>query len=966
VTTAREVLALIITGDGRGAITEIEKVGGAAERELGRADDRLALMGSRLTTWGAAAVGTGAVAAVGLYGAAQAAGQLDANLARIDGNFGAAAAGAQQFVRDANDVGLADQAAAQYVANIGELAVGLGIGQNAAAGMTVETVRLVSQLALLKGQSPADALDAVSAGLIGEYDSLQRLVPSISAAAIQERALADTRKASADELTMAEKATATFAIINESAAATLARSGDVTETNAFRNAQLAASYGDLKTEAGDAALPVIEQLVGVLTDGAEAVSAADEASNGLVGTLATYATVGALAGGGLAFVAGQGIKAYEMATELGGRLRTTEGDLTKTGQAAAGLSIALGALAAFQVASALNDASRDTVGLATAVNELKSATSNADIEATIADGAAATAGTVDDLSDALYRLTTAGRDVGKIQVGEFSVQIDDLTRFLDELYAKDPEQLARVLDYLGDIESLRPPNLGVEATAQFNKLGDKVNDYRAYIASAAGENEGFADSAGEVADEASSASGSLDLMAYSFDRTAGAGEKATSGARSYVDALQGAFDPILGLLDANQRLADAEEDLAAAADTNGKEIVDASRNLADARRRVEDATRSLADAQAELNDVLNDDPMFGLKSVSPEDEIADARNRLAEANRRLAANPGDALALTMRDTAVLDLEDASRRQQDERRNAEQRADDIANAQRAVEDAQRGLADANQGVVDAQGQLAEVQAQHGINSDEYAEAAQAVIEANLAVQAADADLAQWIRDNGVEAVGELNGKLDEWIARGGPVGEAAATMKAQLDPLVAQALLWASALGGVSGAYDVLLGRMALFAIAAGGAAGSAAQAGAGRLTGGVDPGQRVPVDQFGIPLYGRAAGGPIEGTGTGTSDDVLIAASAGEFMLKKSTVDALGPARVAQLNQSARWPEIVRDQPAGGAVVKREGDLVIDGVVIQLTARDDELAGAAVVESLRGVARRSGRGLRASRKLVAS
>ncbi len=61
---------------------------------------------------------------------------------------------------------------------------------------------------------------------------------------------------------------------------------------------------------------------------------------------------------------------------------------------------------------------------------------------------------------------------------------------------------------------------------------------------------------------------------------------------------------------------------------------------------------------------------------------------------------------------------------------------------------------------------------------------------------------------------------------------------------------------------------------------------------------------------GFASGGRIVGPGTGTSDSVPIMASAGEFIIKKKSVDRVGASRLHYLNQTGRIPGFA----AGGQV----------------------------------------------------
>ncbi|MBK6858155.1 MAG: hypothetical protein IPG97_16785 [Microthrixaceae bacterium] len=56
-------------------------------------------------------------------------------------------------------------------------------------------------------------IEAQTAAFGGEYDALQKFVPTINAAAVEQQALAETGKSSARELTAQEKALATYSLM---------------------------------------------------------------------------------------------------------------------------------------------------------------------------------------------------------------------------------------------------------------------------------------------------------------------------------------------------------------------------------------------------------------------------------------------------------------------------------------------------------------------------------------------------------------------------------------------------------------------------------------------------------------------------------------------------------------------------------------------------------------------------------
>lgn len=946
--TAREILELIITGNGQGAIAEMDRVAARSKSSLGSTERDLDALGNKALRFGVVATTAGVVAGAGLYSVAQGAGTLATDLERIRGNLGDASTEAIAFVENANDIGLSDRAAASAVATIGELAVGLGIAKDKSAEYTVETVSLISQLATLKGFAPQHGLDAINASLIGEFDSLQKLVPEINAAAIQNRALADTGKTSAKELTAAEKATATFEIVLNSARSTMSRAGDAAENNAMKNARLAASWDDMKTSIGEEALPAIEAAVTGGTAAIETFRGLDDSLDGIPSRLIVVATGATLVTGALALMSAGVIKANAA-------LRTSEGSLNRWGIAAKGAGAAIAVLATTDaVFSLINNTDGRAQAATDSINQLVLATKGlGDV-----DTLKAFEKGVRNENDTL-KFSHIWEGFGaEIDLGTgVKADIEVVQAYFDKLRQSSPEAATVTLDALERTTAGLDENSG-----QFRTNSEFIDKNRGSLKLAADaaaanskEADGAAESNNKVGAAAESASRGLDRSAYSFRAAGDAAAGSKSDVLQYADALSAAFDPVLGLMDANDRLADAQERMAEAADTNGRDVVEATRNL--------------TDAQANLNKVLKDDPLFGLRQVSPEVDLADARNRLADANRRLAANPRDAEALTARDEAVTDLEAASKRAQDLKRQGAQRADAIESAQRQVSDAQQ--------------RLTEVQSEHGTNSKAYRDAAGEVIRANVDVEKSLAVLAD-AQINGQDAIGETIGKLDEWIAMGGPLGAAAQQMKDQIGGLTWQVLGLAGAMDGVAGSTQSMIDQMIAWGksgapsmidqmtawASSGGPSGPSM---IDRMTGWGEQGKAQNKPLVGIDMN---PGGGIDGNvwtpfalggtvpGSGFRDTVPAMLTPGEEVLNRNEAAVYRAGRRAS-QVVANQPQYVLAGSGSSSTTndnRREGDLNINAP-IRMVVDDPGAAGVAVQNVLADIAYMSGRGLRAGSRL---
>lgn len=210
-----------------------------------------------------------AVSAVGDYigSAIGAASDLAETVNRSRVIFGDNAAAIEDWADTAaTSVGLSRQAALDATATFGNMFTQLGFAGDQAAQMSTDVVQLSADLGSFNNLPTADVADRISAAFRGEYDSLQLLIPNINAARVEQQALADTGKASATELTAAEKAAAVLAIVHRDGAAA---AGDFAETSdGLANSQkiLKADLENVKAEIGEALMPVALDLFTMFRD----------------------------------------------------------------------------------------------------------------------------------------------------------------------------------------------------------------------------------------------------------------------------------------------------------------------------------------------------------------------------------------------------------------------------------------------------------------------------------------------------------------------------------------------------------------------------------------------------------------------------------------------------------------------------------------------------------------------------
>jgi len=218
-------------------------------------DARMSSLGEKAHVAGAAIlVGLG----VGLVKATSAASDLNETVNKSQVLFGAQADSMKQWASGAaQSMGLSTQAALEAAAGFGDMFKQLGFSGEEAARMSQQVVQLSADLGSFNNVPTAEVTEMISASMRGEYDSLQRLIPNISAARVEHEALAMTGKTAAANLTAQEKAAATLAIVQKDGARA---SGDFARTsdqgaNSIKRAQ--AEYENASAALGTSLLPAM-------------------------------------------------------------------------------------------------------------------------------------------------------------------------------------------------------------------------------------------------------------------------------------------------------------------------------------------------------------------------------------------------------------------------------------------------------------------------------------------------------------------------------------------------------------------------------------------------------------------------------------------------------------------------------------------------------------------------------------
>ena len=281
-------------GDASDLSAESRKASGAMDGAGKSAGGLSKTMGGLKTAAIGAGIAAGAAAAAWLFEGtkmAQTAQLIEGSFGKTFGESGAMVLEQNEAIR--KSLGLTEAEFQKMAVQIGSVNRGMGQTGAEAAETTSAMVRVAGDLAAFNGELDAapQALDDMNSALVGNYETMDKWGVNLTAAMVQERALIDTNKENASELTELEKRTAALALIQEQAALSSGALTEAQESGATGMNEFKARMGDVQTELGTALLPLLNvavDLLLLLADVLELLAPAFE----VVGKLVFYFSVG--------------------------------------------------------------------------------------------------------------------------------------------------------------------------------------------------------------------------------------------------------------------------------------------------------------------------------------------------------------------------------------------------------------------------------------------------------------------------------------------------------------------------------------------------------------------------------------------------------------------------------------------------------------------------------------------------
>lgn len=214
----------------------------------------------------AGVVGTAAL--VGLAASSvSAASDFNESLNKTRVVFKGASGDIENFAKGAaNNLGISSRAALDFAGTFGNTFDQLKIGSQQSAEMSKSIIQLAADFGSFHNADISDVLNAQSAAFRGEYDALQRYLPLINAAAVENKALEMTHKDNAKALNQQEKALATYALMLEGAGEAQGDFARTADSGANVNRRLTASFEDLKVTIGQKLQPIVERAMGRMVE----------------------------------------------------------------------------------------------------------------------------------------------------------------------------------------------------------------------------------------------------------------------------------------------------------------------------------------------------------------------------------------------------------------------------------------------------------------------------------------------------------------------------------------------------------------------------------------------------------------------------------------------------------------------------------------------------------------------------
>lgn len=193
-------------------------------------------------------------------------------MSKVEAVFGSSNDVIKKFAAEAvNDIGMSEKQVLQATGTFGNFFSQVGMGDKEVAGLSTTMVKMAADFAAFHDADPTQVIEAQTAAFRGEYDALQRFVPMINAAAVEQKAMTQTGKESAEELTAREKAMAAVALMTEGMGKAQGAAAREADSLSGRQLKLDAAMDNLSATMGKSLMPIATEMAGVGIELAQAL-----------------------------------------------------------------------------------------------------------------------------------------------------------------------------------------------------------------------------------------------------------------------------------------------------------------------------------------------------------------------------------------------------------------------------------------------------------------------------------------------------------------------------------------------------------------------------------------------------------------------------------------------------------------------------------------------------------------------
>ena len=359
--TFAERLAFILSLDADGAIRGFHDVGRAADRELGRVENRLDQVANRSLRMGTGLLGVAAVGGAALFKLSGDAADLGESISKAGVMFDEAADQAEGFADGAASIGLSKRAALDALSTFKLFADQAGYSNQRGLEFSETLVQLASDAASFHNAAPEEVVTALGAALRNEFEPARRFGVILDVARIKARALSDGLSSQGQALDDNARITATYRELLDQLAVVNGDFARTADGAANSTRIMEANLENLRASIGGAVTPVVAEGAQVISDLAADIVGFNEATGGAIGNLALYATGASAAVGATLVLAGGLLK-------LSSAVKTASTSLIAAHPIITGLSAAVTIAAAAYIQ--FNREQREAADRAAALNPL--------------------------------------------------------------------------------------------------------------------------------------------------------------------------------------------------------------------------------------------------------------------------------------------------------------------------------------------------------------------------------------------------------------------------------------------------------------------------------------------------------------------------------------------------------------------------------------------------------------------